>query len=150
MNVLEFKKKVVKARNGIQQETAKAILKFEKQIVDLVRENQIFQDGEDGSGNIIGVYKITVEQPFGHSNSRGYPKVKGTQVNLFDRGNLYKSFTTDYGSFILEVFPTDSKAGELMGKYGNDIFFMQSKNQEIVNFNIILPELQKFVENTIR
>ncbi len=150
MNVLEFKKKVVKARDGIQQETAKAILKFEKQIVDLVRENQIFQDGEDGSGNIIGVYKITVERPFGHSNSRGYPKIKGTQVNLFDRGNLYKSFTTDYGSFILEVFPTDSKAGELMSKYGNDIFFMQSKNQEIVNFNIILPELQKFVRNTLR
>lgn len=150
MNVLDFKKKVVKARDGIQRETAKAILKFEKQIVDLVRENQIFQDGEDGSGNIIGVYKITVERPFGHSNSRGYPKVKGTQVNLFDRGNLYKSFTTDYGSFILEVFPTDSKADELMSKYGNDIFFMQSKNQEIVNFRIILPELQKFVENTIR
>ncbi len=150
MNVLEFKKKVIKARDGIQQETAKAILKFEKQIVDLVRENQIFQDGEDGSGNIIGVYKITVERPFEHSNSRGYPKVRGTQVNLFDRGDLYKSFTTDYGSFILEVFPTDSKAGELMSKYGNDIFFMQTDNQRIVNFDIILPELQNFVKQTLQ
>ena len=150
MNVLDFKKKLVKARDGIQQETAKIILKFEKQIVDLVRENQIFQDGEDGSGNIIGVYKITIDRPFEHSNSRGYPKVRGTQVNLFDRGDLYKSFTTDYGSFILEVFPTDSKAGELMSKYGNDIFFMQSKNQEIVNFKFVLPELQKFVKQTLQ
>ena len=150
MNVLEYKKKLIKARDGIQQETAKIILKFEQQIVDLVREEQIFKDGEDGSGNIIGVYKITVDRPFEHSNTKGYPKVKGTQVNLFDRGSLYKSFTTDYGSFILEVFPTDNKAGELMDKYGKDIFFMQTKNQEIVNFNIILPELQKFVKNTLR
>lgn len=150
MNVLEFKKKLVKARDGIEQQTAKAILKFEKQIVDLVRENQIFRDGEDGSGNIIGVYKITVERPFDHSNTRGYPKVKGTQVNLFDRGSLYQSFTTDYGSFVLEVFPTDSKAGELIEKYGNDIFFMQTDNQRIVNFDMILPELQKFVKNTLR
>jgi hypothetical protein len=150
MNVLEFKKKLIKARDGIQQETAKIILKFEKQIVDLVRENQIFQDGEDGSGNIIGVYKVSFNRPFEHSNTRGYPKIKGTQVNLFDRGDLYKSFTTDYGSFVLEVFPTDNKADELMSKYGNDIFFMQTKNKEIVNFNIILPELQKFVKNTLR
>ena len=57
MNVLEFKKKLIKARDGIEQETAKIILKFEKEIVDLVRENQIFQDGEDGVGNIIGTYK---------------------------------------------------------------------------------------------
>jgi hypothetical protein len=150
MNVLEFKKKLIKARDGIERETAKTILKFEKQIVDLVRENQIFRDGEDGSGNIIGVYKITVDRPFGHSNSRGYPKVRGTQVNLFDRGSLYKSFTTDYGSFVLEVFPTDSKADELMAKYGKDIFFMQVDNQRIVNFDIILPELQKFVKQTLR
>ncbi len=150
MNVLEYKKKLIKARDGIQQETAKIILKFEQQIVDLVREEQIFKDGEDGSGNIIGVYKITVDRPFEHSNTKGYPKVKGTQVNLFDRGSLYKSFTTDYGSFILEVFPTDNKAGELMDKYGKDIFFMQTKNQEIVNFNIILPELQKFVKQMLR
>ncbi len=116
MNVLELQKKLIKARDGIEQQTAKAILKFEKQIVDLVREEQIFKDGEDGSGNIIGVYKVTFERPIDHSNTRGYPKVKGTQVNLFDTGSVYRSFTTDYGSFVLEVFPTDKKADELMSK----------------------------------
>ena len=150
MNVLEYKNKLLKARNGIEQETAKIILKFEKQIVDLVRENQIFQDGEDGVGKIIGTYRQTVNSPFEHGNNRGYPKTRGTQVNLFDTGKVYKSFTTDYGSFILEVFPTDNKVDKLKKKYGNDIFFMQVKNQKIVNFKIILPQLQNFVKRTIQ
>lgn len=140
---------MVRTRDGINQEVARIILKFEKQIVDLVREDQIFQDGEDGGGKIIGVYKITVNRPFEHGNSRGYPKIAGTQVNLFDRGSLYSSFTTDYGSFILEVFPTDSKEDELRKKYGESIFFMQTKNQEIVNFEIIGPQLQIFVKKIL-
>lgn len=149
MNVLGYISRLTKAKNGINQETAKIILKFEKQIVDLIREDQIFKDGEDGEGKIIGVYSSTRDKPFGHSNSRGYPKIVGTQVNLFDKGDLHKSFTTDYGSFILEVFPTDKKREELIKKYGPSIFFMQSKNQEIVNFEIVGPRLQTFVLNTL-
>ena len=150
MNALQYKQKLVIISNGLQQATAKAVIQFEKQIVDLVREKQIFQDGEDGKGKIIGVYRSTRTSPFEHSNSRGYPKIRGTQVNLFDTGKTYNSFTTDYRSFILEVFPTGSKVDELEEKYGHDIFFMQTKNKEIVNFNIILPELQKFAKNVLR
>jgi len=150
MNVLQMKEKLARARNGIEQETAKIILRFEKEIVDLVREKQIFQDGENSEGRIIGVYSQTVQSPFEHSNSRGYPKIRGTQVNLFDEGDLYKSFTTDYGSFVLEVFPTDSKKEELITKYGENIFFMNVKNKEIVNFKIIAPQLQIWFKNILR
>lgn len=150
MNTLEMLNKLTIVKNGLNQETAKAILKFEKQIVDLVREKQIFQDGEDGKGKIIGVYRSTRTSPFEHSNSRGYPKIRGTQVNLFDTGKTYNSFTTDYRSFILEVFPRGSKVDELESKYREDIFFMQTKNKEIVNFNIILPELQRFAKGILR
>lgn len=149
MNALEYLNRLTQVRDGLNQETAKIILKFEKQIVDLVREDQIFKDGEDGQGKIIGVYSSTRDKPFEHDNTRGYPKIAGTQVNLFDSGAVYKSFTTDYGSFVLEVFPTDKKREELIKKYGDSIFFMQVENQKIVNFEIIGPQLQIFAQNTI-
>lgn len=149
MNTLEYLNRLKQVKAGINQETAKTILKFEKQIVDLIREDQIFKDGEDGQGKIIGVYSTTRDKPFEHDNNRGYPKIAGTQVNLFDSGDLHKSFTTDYGSFTLEVFPTDKKREELIKKYGDSIFFMQVKNQEVVNFEIIGPQLQIFAQNTV-
>lgn len=145
MNVLEFKKKLLKARNGIEQETAKTILKFEEVIIDLVREKQLFDKGIDGKGK-----KLKPDYtPF----TVAVKKIKGDRFNhvtLFDTGALYKSFTTDYGSFQLEIFPTDQKADELMRKYGDDIFSMTVANQKELNFKIILPELQKFVKRTIQ
>lgn len=150
MNPLQFSKKLKKARAGLNQEVAKIILKFEKEIVDLVREKQIFQDGEDQDGVIFGVYKESVQRPLEHSNSRGYPKIRGTQMNLFDTGSLYKSFTTDYGSFILEVFPTDDKADDLAKRFGDNIFFMNVKNQKTVNFDIIAPQLQIWFKNIMK
>lgn len=150
MNPLQFSKKLKKARAGLNQEVAKIILKFEKQIVDLVRENQIFEEGINAEGRIIGVYKQTVNRPFEHSNSRGYPKIRGTQVNLFDTGSLYKSFTTDYGSFVLEIFPTDSKVDELEEKYGQSIFWATVNTEKIINFDIIMPPLQVWFKNIIK
>ena len=145
MNPLEFQKKLIKARNGIEQETAKIILKFEEVIIDLIREKQLFDKGIDGKGK-----RIKPEySPF----TVAFKKIKGDKsdhVTLFDTGALYKSFTTDYGSFQLEVFPTDQKSDELMRKYGDDIFSMTVANQKELNFKIILPELQKFVKRTIQ
>jgi len=145
MNLLGMKDRLVKARNGIEQQTAKIILKFEKEIVDLVRLQQLFEKGIDGKGK-----KITPEySPF----TVAVKRIKGqdtTRVTLFDEGNLFKSFTTDYGSFILEIFPTDFKKDSLIEKYGEDIFFATVQHEEDINFKIIAPQLQIWFKTIIR
>ena len=137
MNPLQYHKKLVKARNGINQEVAKIILKFEKEIVDLVRSQQLFEKGIDGDGKLIKPnYK-----PF----TVAVKKIKGQEtghVTLFNEGNLFKSFTTDYGSFILEIFPTDSKRDALEEKYGNSIFWATANHERVINYDIIAPQLQ--------
>lgn len=145
MNPLQYGKKLKKARAGLNQEVAKIILKFEKQIVDLVRLQQLFERGIDGDGN-----KITPEyMPF----TVAVKRIKGDtsdHVTLFDEGNLFKSFTTDYGSFVLEIFPTDFKADDLIEKYGKSIFWATVEHEKVINFNIIMPPLQIWFKNIIR
>lgn len=145
MNLLKMRAKLVKARNGVEQQTAKIILKFEKEIVDLVRLQQLFERGIDGTGK-----KITPEYtPF----TVAVKRIKGqdtTKVTLFDEGNLFKSFTTDYGSFVLEIFPTDSKRDDLIDKYGKDIFFATVQHEKDINFKIIMPPLQQWFKGIIK
>lgn len=144
MNALELEKKLIKARNGIEQETAKIIIKMEKKIIDLVRIDQLYDKGIDGKGKKI--------KPEYTNYTVAVKKIKGdvsNHVTLHDTGDLYDSFITDYGSYELYLFPTDKKKDELLNKYGGSIFDMTIDNKFKLNYEMILPELQKFVKSTI-
>lgn len=136
--ITEIREKVDLAKNGIEQETAKIIIKFEKEILDLIRENQLYDKGVDGKDKPLKPYtRFTV----------GYKKIKGqkySNTTLEDTGSFYKSFQTDYGSFILEVFATDRKLPKLEKKYGKNIIKFNLDSKEKLSSEIIRPNLVNY------
>ena len=140
--IREIKVKVDLARNGIEQETARIILQFEQQILDLVREKQLYERGIGGLGKSLKPYKdVTVWLK--QNNKYGGDK-RTDNTTLKDRGNFYRSFKTDYGSFELEIFATDPKTDGLVKKYGKDIFMMTPDSEGKLSTEIIRPNLIKY------
>ena len=136
--IKEIKVKVDLARNGIEQETAKIVIQFEQQILDLVREKQLYERGIDGNGNELQEY-VRITKIF--KTNKGQ---KISNTTLKDTGAFYKSFRTDYGSFELEIFATDQKVGKLEGKYGKDIVKFTTDSQGKLSSEIIRPNLIKY------
>lgn len=121
------------------------ILKFEQEIINLITIEQLFEKGIDGKGK-----KLKPEYtPF----TVAVKNIKGQDtghVTLFDTGALYKSFTTDYGNFVLEIFSTDKKVIGLETKYGDNIFSATVQHRKDINFKIIAPGLREFAKKIIR
>ena len=144
--IKQIKDKVDIARKGIEQETAKIILQFEQQILDLVRENQLYDKGIDGKGQELQEYKkITKILKFGNKYG-GDKKISNT--TLKDTGAFYRSFQTDYGSFELEIFATDTKTSKITTKYGDNLFILTPDSDDKLSSEIIRPNLIKYF-NTI-
>jgi hypothetical protein len=140
--IKQIKDKVDIARKGIEQETAKIILQFEQQILDLVRENQLYDKGIDGKGQELQEYKkITKILKFGKNQ-------KISNTTLKDTGAFYRSFQTDYGSFELEIFATDTKTSKITTKYGDNLFILTPDSDDKLSSEIIRPNLIKYF-NTI-
>lgn len=144
MTITELKNKVGIAAKGIEPETARIILKFEQQILDIVRENQLYDKGIDGKGKALqpyAAYTVAYKRSVGQKTSN---------TTLEDSGNFYRSFQTDYGSFELEIFATDAKTPDIVKKYGNNLFEMTPQSLNTLSETIIRPNLIKYLEKILR
>jgi len=136
--IKQIKDKVDLARKGIEQETAKIILQFEQEILDLVREKQLYEKGIDGLGEQLKPYSpITIA--FKKINNQKY-----SNTTLKDTGIFYSSFETKYGSFELQIFATDEKLGKLVSKYGKNITKLTTDGEGLLSSEIIRPNLVKY------
>ena len=138
--ITEIKEKVIKARNGVQQLTAKAILDNEKAILDLVREDQLYDKGIDGFGKKITPEYAGFTVDLKSRNNKPYDR-----VTLKDSGAFYSSFTTDYNNNELDIFATDPKTSDLKKKYGENIDGMTKENQIKLSSKFIRPSLIKYL-----
>jgi len=89
-----------------------------EQIIDLNRENQLFDMGIDSNGKNLLEYsqatisiKIQKKQPI-------------DRTTLFDTGEFYKGFFIKFNpsNYTLEIWSSDKKTTKLIEKYGKDIF----------------------------
>jgi len=142
--IKQIKDKVDLARNGIEQETARIILQFEQEILDLVREKQLYEQGIDGLGKELAPYKDITVWLKTYNKYGGDRKTSNT--TLKDRGNFYRSFQTDYGSFQLEIFATDSKTDALVRKYGKDIITLTKDSEGKLSSENIRPNIVKYLK----
>ena len=154
--ITQIKKKVDVARKGIPQATDKIIKDNEQLIVDLVRKNQLFENGINGLGQNIGVYKYdydtsdTFVQQLGAFDPIGFPKKAGEPYNFYWSNGTYKGFTVKYANFELIIFSTDNKFGELVSAYGKEIFWMTDENQIILSETIIRPGLLNYLKTIFK
>lgn len=69
---------------------------FKRWILDLVRQDQLFDKGVDEDDDIIGTYSEATEM-------MNPSKIAGTHYTLFDSGDFYKSFVIRVGKRIFEI-----------------------------------------------
>ena len=69
---------------------------FKRWILDLVRQDQLFDKGVDEDDDIIGKYSEATEMI-------NPSKIAGTPYTLFDSGDFYKSFVIRVGKRIFEI-----------------------------------------------
>lgn len=87
-------------------------------ILDLNRQKQLFEKGEDTQGNVLGEYSGWTEE------ITGGRKKAGTHYTLLDTGEFYKSFDVAVysdNSFVIEADTLKDDGTDLARKFGQDI-----------------------------
>lgn len=136
-------KELEQIKRDLPKEAKKIAEKYKEQILDYIRENQLFEQGIDGNGNKLLDYKpftIAIKQQKGQPTDR---------TTLNDTGSFYRGFDlifTDQNA--IGVFSRDEKTPELVKKYGADIFSFTVKNIEEINSVIFEENLIKWILST--
>lgn len=116
--------------------------KFQIWTLDLIRQDQLFKEGEDGNGNILGLYSA-------HTEEINPEKKAGSHYTLHDTGDFYESMIfnifVDYIEIDADPIKTDKITGEetnLFQKYGEDILKLNEENLELFKKEL----LKKYIE----
>lgn len=102
-------------------------VKFRDWTLDLIRQDQLFDQGIDGDGDIIGYYSEWTEM-------LNPEKVAGTPFTLFDTGEFYKSFVLYIYKNYIEVDANPIKINDkgekenLFWKYGENIIALTGES----------------------
>ncbi len=116
--------------------------KFQIWTLDLIRQDQLFKEGQDGDGNILGYYSAFTEQ-------LKPEKKEGSHYTLKDTGDFYESMIfnifVDYLEIDADPIKTDKITGEetnLFQKYGEDILKLNEENLELFKIKLV----EKYIE----
>lgn len=109
-------------------------------ILDLIRQKQLFEQGINKDGEIIGVYSYWTEWI-----SKG-KKQQGDPYTLKDTGDFYQSMFITVLSDAFEINADAQKGNDnLFEKYGTEIIGITEEN-----LNLIIQELRKNYQNYVR
>ena len=117
--------------------------KYKTEILDYIREKQLFEQGIDGKGRNLLEYKpftIAIKRQKGQPTDR---------TTLFDTGSFFRGFDlifTDQNA--IGVFSRDAKTPDLIEKYGADIFTFTENNIEEIDTKIFQDKLIQWILKT--
>ena len=112
-------------------------------ILEMNRFDQLFKQGIDSDGNLIGVYSST------YIGAQGQTKTKGDHYTLEDTGHFYESFKVMTGRDFFEIIANPIKPdGNLFDDYGADIVGLTEESKKKLQV-IMLPLIQKHIRNKI-
>jgi hypothetical protein len=104
---------------------------FKTQILNWIRQDQLFKRGIDGDGDVIGLYSEFTEMI-------NPEKIAGTPYTLFDSGEFYRSMFITIGigsdpSITIDADPIkiddDGEKTNLFWKYGENIVALTDENR---------------------
>lgn len=119
-----------------------------KMILEMIQQDQLFKQGIDEDGDIIGLYSEWTEM-------LNPDKEAGTPYTLFDTGAFYQSMRIVVlsDSFVVEAQPVkideDGKQTNLFEKYGEGIIGLTDENKEKLAVEIkkrFLDEVNKLLQ----
>ena len=117
-------------------------------ILEMIQQDQLFKEGVDEDGDIIGTYSEWTEM-------LNPDKVAGSHYTLFDTGEFYKSMRIVVlnDSFVVEAQPVkideDGKKTNLFEKYGEGIVGLTDENKEKLAIEIkkrFIDEVNKLLQ----
>jgi len=117
-------------------------IKIQDEIIYLIQYKQLFKEGVDGTGQVIGYYKPFTEQlnPL---------KKAGSHYTLLDTGDFYKSMFVEVmeDSFIVKA---NGKKGnkDLLVKYGDEIIGLTDENKDILS-ELLLEKYINYVKEIL-
>lgn len=150
MTVSEYLERAKIVQNNIEVETSKIIYANEVEIINLNTENQLFEKGVNIFGTPLGSYSSN-KTPKQGSLLRGYPKNRGDRYNFLDTGTLFSDMQLRVEGGKLIIFNTDTqnKITNLLSLTGAEFIGLTTENQQILNYEIIYPELMDFIKKTL-
>lgn len=140
--VSDYMERLIRVQSQIGNEVDDIINAKEEEILDLNREDQLFNKGVDTDGLLLGKYKNTW-----NGNGRGYPKNAGDPFNFYATGSLFNNFNLSSQGNANKVLisNSDSKVSQLTTQYGNFVGLTE-ENKYKLNYEIIYPELMAFIK----
>ena len=135
---------LIRVLDGLPSEVVNIIYKKEHEILDLNREDQLFNNGVLPNGMFSNSYKRTTQ-----GFTRGYPKEKGRLFNFFNTGEMFNAFDMNTDGFELEIINNDPKVSLVSALAGGNIIGLTIENQRKLNYEIILPEILEYVNKYI-
>jgi len=98
---------------------------FKQKVLDWIRLDQLFEQGTDEMGNVIGTYSIITEMVYNPE------KVAGTHYTLKDTGDFYKSFYIEVlaDSFVINADPIKEDGTNLFERYGEGIIGLDEESK---------------------
>lgn len=150
MTVSEYLERAKIVQNNIEAETSKIIYANEVEIISLNTENQLFDKGVNIFGTSLGSYSSN-NYPKQGSLLRGYPKNRGDRYNFLDSGTLFSDMQLRVEGNKLIIFNTDTqnKITNLLSLTGAEFIGLTTENQQVLNYEIIYPELMDFIKKTL-
>jgi len=136
--VRDYIDKAKKVQSQIGGEIDKIVNSNKDEILDLNREEQMFKKRININGGVFGLYAKDYK-----GMAKGYPKEKGKPYNLYKTGALYKGFNLLSKGNENKIIMDNSDSKKDI--YGN-LIGLTKENQEVLNYDIIYPELMKFIK----
>jgi hypothetical protein len=149
MTISEYLKNAKFVQQNLLDESEKIVLKNEDKLIDL-NVDQI-QSGEGNDGKDLNNTDSKFKGYYTLATQMINPeKTAGSLYTFFDTGNFLGNFNTQLSNDLtkVDIFSTGTGSGqkaEFFRGYTN-LFGLNPKNERDFNYNILLPELQKYIK----
>lgn len=132
----------------LSQELENTILDNENIIVEMITQQQLYEQGIEGRGIEISSYAPYAESTIRKKIKKGQPT---NRVTLKDTGDFYKSLRIEFDDKGFYIASNDFKSPYLLEKYGPTIFRLTNENLKTLIHKYIRPaltvKLKEYLQN---
>jgi hypothetical protein len=129
-----------KYRLILDEELRSEILEHSDVIIDMIVNEQLYEQGINGMGVEIMSYRPYTRTTVKIKHKKGQPF---NRVTLRDKGDFYNSLHVKFDDNGFYVTSTDEKAPELLAKYGTTVLRLTDENLSILLDKYIKPALRE-------
>lgn len=132
----------------LSQELENTILDNESIIVEMITQQQLYEQGIEGRGIEISSYAPYAESTIRKKIKKGQPT---NRVTLKDTGDFYKSLRIEFDDKGFYIASNDFKSPYLLEKYGPTIFRLTDENLKTLIHKYVRPaltvKLKEYLQN---